>query len=214
MVMELFPRCSRAMHRPTLAVLHQQLRVASSIAYRASVTRFADLARFLFARAVLRLLNVTVSTRAESMAVIRRGGCLVACNHVSFLDGFIIALASPVRLVYTSEPLYSRHTAWSKTLFRVLLRLGFGLDVVPLGREAPHGARRVVRHLETGASVLVFPEGQISASGLPLEDQPGLHWLQQRTGANIVRISIDGAHDSVLFGKRGTRWRPLIRLEF
>lgn len=161
-------------------------------------------ARGVFSRLVLRTLNVEVAVRPSTHAHLVAGGCLVACNHVSFLDGILLALASPVPLSITCEPLYARRTWWSRALFGVLSRLGFG-TVLTLGPESPQGIRSVLRALASRSSVVVFPEGRISPDGLPLPAMPGFNWLKRRTW-RLVHMRIEGAHRSRMFGKKGDQW--------
>jgi 1-acyl-sn-glycerol-3-phosphate acyltransferase len=169
-------------------------------------------ARGVFSRFVLRTLNVEVAVRPSTQARLVAGGCLVACNHVSFLDGILLALASPVPLSITCEPLYARRTWRSRALFGVLSRLGFG-TVLALGPESPLGIRGVLRSLANGSSVVVFPEGRISPDGAPLPAMAGFSWLKRRT-SRLIHVRIEGAHRSRLFGKKGDQWWPRIRVIF
>ena len=160
-------------------------------------------------RAILAVLRVRVSygPAAERIA---SGSCIVACNHVSMLDGVIVALASPRPLHFAvnlrharAHPVTSRLLAWME---------GRGLGtVVPLDGTSVFGLRRLDAALRTGAGVCLFPEGRI-AEGAPLPEQPGLAWLRARNGRPLVRIRIEGADRSRLFARRGDRLWPAIRL--
>lgn len=170
--------------------------------------------RGLVAAGLLSLLRVRVRYSASAVAALARGGCLVSCNHVSFLDGFVLALASTRPMAFTSEPLYSRRTWWARLLFRTMITFGYAECVVPLGPDAPHGLRQVLRLIERGVPVVIFPEGAISVDGRPLPQQPGLQWVAQRTGASVVEAAIVGAERSRIFGKDGRAFRPMIEVHF
>lgn len=150
----------------------------------------------------LRMLRTHVALSSAATATIVNGRALVCANHVSLLDGVLIAFASPAPLVFAVDPRYSRHNRLTRWGLALLSRLGFG-DVVPLDMATPFGLRTLRAALERGRSVMVFPEGAISPDGLPQPEQGGLRWLVSRTGAHIVRLEIRGAETSRLFGKNG-----------
>ncbi|MFX1767921.1 1-acyl-sn-glycerol-3-phosphate acyltransferase, partial [Paraburkholderia sp. A1RI-2L] len=161
----------------------------------------------------LRALRVQVQYSTNACAALRRGRAVVHANHVSLLDGIIVALASPVPLVFAVDTDYSRRSWAARIGLGFLSRMGFG-SVVPIDATAPFGIRSLRRAIASGANVMVFPEGSISPSGQRQSDQPGLEWLVARTGATPVAVEIHGAEHSRLFAKAGTRLWPRITLDF
>jgi len=173
--------------------------------------RWAERLRATVARLVLAALNVRVHRTPAVTEALGRGGAVVVCNHASYLDGVLLAMASPARLVYTSETLYSRRTWWSRAGMRLLVSAGYGY-VQPLDSRSPFGLRSCLGHLRAGRPVVIFPEGGISADSSPLPHQPGAQWLARRAGCRVVELRIEGAQRSRLFGKSGDRWWPRIDL--
>lgn len=160
----------------------------------------------------LRVFRTHVTLSADATATIVDGRAIVCANHVSLLDGVLIAFASPAPLVFAVDPAYARRGRVARRGLQILSRLGFG-DVVPLDMNTPYGLRALRRALDLGRSVMVFPEGCISPDGRPQVEQAGMTWLAARTGAAVVRLSIRGAETSRLFGKSGRQWWPQIRIE-
>jgi len=86
---------------------------------------------------------------------------LLAANHISWLDVYVILATCPCRFVAKSEvrqwPLVGRLAAATGTLF--------------ISRQSPRDAVRVVHqmteHLQTGHTLAIFPEGTTS-NGLQL----------------------------------------------
>ena len=110
---------------------------------------------------------------------------LIIANHESFLDGVILALflpADPVFVVHT----YVAENRW----FRLGLRL---VDFLTLDPTSPLAMRQVVRLLESGRPVLIFPEGRITTTGSLMKVYDGPAFAAVKTGAAI------GRHRAVLF---------------
>lgn len=153
--------------------------------------------------------RATIAPQARELLV--KGGTILTSNHVSLLDGVLLALLSPAPLAVGVDSDWSVKSPWAARGMAVLCWLGYGW-VVPLDSNTPQGLRRLARHLREGRSVLLFPEGQISPNGEPQAERPGVRWLAERTGAKVVRASIDGAHRSVIFAKAGDQLWPRIAI--
>ncbi|MGT2460207.1 1-acyl-sn-glycerol-3-phosphate acyltransferase (plasmid) [Cupriavidus basilensis] len=170
-------------------------------------------ARQIFRTAVLAAFRVNVELDSRAVDRLRCGPVIVVANHVSLLDGVLIALASPVPLMFGVDPDYARHSRIAMAGMRALSRMGFG-DVVPLDQHSPFSVRTLSQRLLRGEAVMVFPEGAIGTGPAPLPERPGVAWLSERTGAPIVYVQIRGAEQSRLFAKAGKHWWPAITLVF
>jgi acyl-[acyl-carrier-protein]-phospholipid O-acyltransferase/long-chain-fatty-acid--[acyl-carrier-protein] ligase len=148
----------------------------------------------------LRLLRVRASYSPASIELLRQGRAIVCANHVSLLDGVIVALASPVPLTFGVDTDFSRRSRLASRGMAALAWLGFGAVVL--------------KALDRGETVMVFPEGRISETGRPLPDQPGMAWLVRRAGAPVLRVRIRGAERSRFFAKAGKHFWPRIEVEF
>lgn len=163
--------------------------------------------------AALCLLRVRATYSAATVEVLQRERVIVCSNHVSLLDGVIVALASPVPLTFGVDGDFSRRSKVASRGMAVLSWLGFGA-VVPIDGNSPFGIRTLAKALEHGESVMLFPEGRISETGRPCVEQPGVTWLVRRSGVKIVRIRILGAERSRLFAKSGDKFWPPIEIQF
>lgn len=143
-------------------------------------------------------MTVGFSLRIEgSRHVPRTGPVLVIANHQSFLDPALVGLAAGRHLQFLAR----------KTLFRIpaFAALIRSLNAVPVDQEGLgiEGLRTVMRQLELGKAVLVFPEGERTPDGALHPLQPGIHLLLKRTPAPIVPMGLAGAFAA------WPRWRPL-----
>ena len=128
----------------------------------------------------------------------RSGPLLLASNHRSFLDPFLIGTVArrPVYYMAKRELFEKRWQAW------ILNALGaFPVDRGAGDGEAMAAARMI---LERGDCVVVFPEGTRVRRGPLGRPHRGIGRLALETGAPVVPIAVIGS-DAV---RRGWRIRP------
>lgn len=165
----------------------------------------------LWRKAALKLLRVQVTYTENSSRLLERP-CILICNHESLLDGVAIALASPVPLAFAVTPRHAIENKFTANGMRFLAACGLG-RVVPLAQSTPMGMRSLLRALEAGQSVMIFPSGSIMRD----EAHDGFRWLAEKAGCPVVAASISGAGRSRLFGRaarvgRATELWPRIAL--
>ena len=138
---------------------------------------------------------------------------LVVANHVSYIDGPLLACVSPHALTYAVTAEFAKHPVWRRAL-DVLVRCGLG-RYVPVDPSSPFGMRDILRALHAGQGAMVFPEGGITRDGLLAPLQPGAAIAAMRSGRMILPVRIRGLERSV-FGKvKGRRrsWLPPVSVE-
>jgi glycerol-3-phosphate dehydrogenase (NAD(P)+) len=128
----------------------------------------------------------------------RTGPLLLASNHRSFLDPFVIGtlVRRPVYYMAKRELFEKRWQAW------VLNALG----AFPVDRGAGDGAAMDTARaiLERGDCVVLFPEGTRVRPGPLGEPRRGIGRLALETGAPVAPIAVIGTEDV----RRGWRIRP------
>ena len=133
-------------------------------------------------RAVARLLfRVRVSGKLPD----QRTRLLLVANHESFLDGLLLGLFLPI------DPVFVVHTGVTRNpLFRLVLAL---VDYLAVDPTSPMAMKKVVRLIEGGRPVVIFPEGRITTTGSLMKTYDGPAFVAAKTGAVILPVRIDGA---------------------
>jgi acyl-[acyl-carrier-protein]-phospholipid O-acyltransferase/long-chain-fatty-acid--[acyl-carrier-protein] ligase len=117
---------------------------------------------------------------------------LIIANHESFLDGLLLGLFLPV------DPVFVIHTGIvRRPLFRLLLSQVEYLAVDP---ASPMAMKKVIKLLESGRPVVIFPEGRITDTGSLMKVYDGPAFVAAKTGATILPVRLDGPARS-FFGR-------------
>ena len=127
------------------------------------------------------------------------GKVILAANHRSFLDPFVIGVCvrRPIYFMAKREIFHRRYAGWFLNC----------LGAFPVRRgESDEDAVATARTLlERGEAVVIFPEGTRRRSG-PLKDpKRGVGRLALETGAPVVPIAMVGTDRA----RRGWRIRPV-----
>jgi 1-acyl-sn-glycerol-3-phosphate acyltransferase len=160
------------------------------------------LLQLLFRMYLLLLFRIQVQGREH---IPRRGKLLLAANHVSAYDPFVIGSLVPRGLYFLAKKELFQNPVLGAIL-RVLLH------AVPVDRrDIGHTTvRRINQLLENGEAILLFPEGTRSRSGKIGAGKSGVGMIAAVNQADILPVRLEG-----LFGKRGSLWRrPRIKVIF
>jgi 1-acyl-sn-glycerol-3-phosphate acyltransferase len=133
----------------------------------------------------------------------RTGPVLVLANHQSFFDPIMLGLASPRPLVYLA-----RKTLFKPPWFAWLIS---SLNAVPVDQEgvAKEGFKAILKHLQAGEAVVVFPEGTRTETGALSPLKPGVQLLIKRLRMPIVPMGIAGAFEALAWWEKVPRLSPL-----
>ena len=141
-----------------------------------------------------------------------KGPVLLLPNHVTWLDGFMITAATSRRVKFMISDMY--YNVWClKPFFKWL-----GFIPVPeaKGKKAIVECLTAARNaLENGEVVCIFPEGQLTRSGVMSEFKNGFtRMLPKRDDLTIVPMYLGMAWGSMFSFKYGKTIRPRFPSKF
>ncbi|RWD52575.1 MAG: acyl-[ACP]--phospholipid O-acyltransferase [Mesorhizobium sp.] len=143
---------------------------------------FRDFVSILF-RAFHRL-------EVEGMDNLKRAGVapILALNHVSFLDGPLALTLTDEEPVFAID--YTIAQAWWMKPFMKLAR------ALPLNPAKPMSTRTLIKIVQGGDPLVIFPEGRITVTGGLMKVYDGAAMVADKTGSMVVPVRIDGLEKS------------------
>ena len=120
---------------------------------------------------------------------------VVVVNHVSWLDGLLLAVFLP------GKPVFAVHSAvvaswWIKPALKLF-------RAFPVDPTNPMSTKAMVKAVKDGNTLVIFPEGRITVTGALMKvfDGPGM--VADKADAPIIPVRIDGAQYSTFSKLRG-----------
>jgi 1-acyl-sn-glycerol-3-phosphate acyltransferase len=148
---------------------------------------------YSFARGILvALFTVLYRFRAYgSRRLPASGAVLLVANHQSYLDPPAIGVGISHRhLDYIARVglFHSRALAWLLTQFNSLPIREQGGDTAAI--------KEILRRLEAGRAVLIFPEGTRTSDGAMTEFKRGIAVLVKRSRCPVIPVAVEGCYDA------------------
>jgi acyl-[acyl-carrier-protein]-phospholipid O-acyltransferase / long-chain-fatty-acid--[acyl-carrier-protein] ligase len=132
---------------------------------------------------------------------------VVVVNHVSFLDGLLLAAFLPGKPTFAVATSIAK-AWWAKPMLKLF-------DAFPVDPTNPMSAKAMIKTVKEGRTLVIFPEGRITVTGALMKvfDGPGM--VADKANAPIIPVRIDGAQltpFSRLRGKIRLQTFPKIKL--
>ena len=134
----------------------------------------------------------------------RRGGAILACNHLSFVDSVFMPLNVPRPVYFLGKSDY--FAGWQRWFFE-------GVGVIPTYRE---GGDKAKMSLEKGMEILrrgdllgIYPEGTRSPDGRLYRGKTGPVRMAIEVGVPIVPVAVHGTREAMPEGRKLPRRTPI-----
>lgn len=132
---------------------------------------------------------------------------LIVANHVSFLDGMLLAVYLPKLPMFVVNTYMARN--WWVKPFLLLM------DYVTIDPANPLYVKSLIRAIERDGPIVIFPEGRITVTGSLMKVYQGPSLVADKAGARILPVHLDGPQYSIFSRLKGVirqRWFPPVRI--
>lgn len=132
----------------------------------------------------------------------KKGGFIIASNHLSYLDPPLIGFACPRKLYY-----FAKISLFKIKVFSNLIKI---LGAIPIEREgSPLSLRKGLDILKNGEGIVIFPEGTRSKNGQIKEAKHGIGFLVAKSKVPIIPVKLIGSDKALPPNKKFIRLKKI-----
>ncbi|PML56086.1 MFS transporter [Vibrio lentus] len=134
-----------------------------------------------------------------------KGGALIVCNHVSYMDALLLSAVCPRLIRFVMEEDYAK----LPPLRRFLKRAGV-IPISATNRSSIRNAfKEVERALHEGHIVCIFPEGKLTSDGEVAEFMRGMELIIRRSPVPVIPMALKGLWGSYFSRFKGSACKGL-----
>lgn len=126
------------------------------------------------------------------------GPALIVCNHVSFIDGLVLAAVVPRFIRYLVHRDYYEMKA-----FQWVLKMAHAIPIEAGSQGVEEALMQAREALLSGHVVCIFAEGRITRTGNLLPFRRGFERIIQGVDAPIIPVHLDKLWDSIFSFSKG-----------
>ncbi len=134
-----------------------------------------------------------------------KGGALIVCNHVSYMDALLMSAVCPRLIRFVMEEEYAN----LPPLKRFLQRAG----VIPISATNRTSLRSAFKEIESalaaGDIVCIFPEGRLTSDGEMNEFMRGMDLILRRSPVPVIPMALKGLWGSYFSRHKGRACKGL-----
>ena len=158
---------------------------------------------YRFAYTIVGLELLLHRIRIEGRENIPDAGCLIVSNHVSFMDPTTVGWAIAKEIYYLGRKSLFKPPFWSRFLPIC--------NVLPIDRDSNDiaGLRRIIKMLQAGESVVLFPEGTRSPDGTLQAPESGAALIAVKAAVSILPVRVFGTYESLSRHSKRLRLHPI-----
>ena len=133
----------------------------------------------------------------------KTGSYILASNHISNLDPFILGISCSRRFSYMAKDSLFKNKSLAFLFYQV--------GAFPIKRDTAdfRALRESLRRLKNGCPLILFPEGTRGAGDRTKKLNPGVGFIAVKSGVPVVPAFIEGSDKALPPGARWFRRHPV-----
>jgi long-chain acyl-CoA synthetase len=150
--------------------------------------------------------------KREGVSNIPDEPCIIAPNHQSFLDGFILA-STLKRKTMKQTFFYAKEKHWRSAFRRFMARKN-NVILMDVNKDLKGSLQKMAEVLRKGKNLIIFPEGTRSSDGSVGQFKQTFAILARELNVPIVPVAISGAYEALPSGKIIPRFFKKVKVKF
>lgn len=140
------------------------------------------------------------------------GPCIIAANHQSALDGFLLASLLKRKMMRHTF-FYAKEKHWQTAFKRFLARKN-NIILMDINRDLKLSLQKMAEILRAGKNIIIFPEGTRTGDGSLGRFKQAFAILAAELNVPIVPVAINGSFEILPQGKRIPRIFKKVSVKF
>lgn len=158
------------------------------------------------------LVKSFLRLRVKGLENIPEGPCIIAPNHQSFLDGFVVASAIQ-RKVMRETYFYAKEKHWKSAFKRFMARKN-NVILMDINKDLKLSLQKMAEVLRTNKKLIIFPEGTRTSDGQMGDFKQTFAILACELKVPVIPVAISGSYDALPAGKSFPRLFRKVKVSF
>ena len=150
--------------------------------------------------------------KAKGLENLPDQACIIAPNHQSVLDGFLVA-SFLKRKFMKKTYVYAKEKHFRNPFMRFLANRN-NIILVDVNKDLKLSIQKLAEVLKKGKNLMIFPEGTRTLTGKLGEFKQTFAILSQELKVPVVPVAIKGSYDILPSGSRFPRLFRKVSIEF
>lgn len=138
------------------------------------------------------LLNMMFRVKGIGKSNIPEGPCIIAPNHQSFFDGFLVTSFLKAKTMKKTF-IYAKEKHWRKSWMQFLARHN-NIILMDINKDLKLSLQKMAAVIHKGKNIIIFPEGTRSSNGQLGRYKKTFAILSRELNVPIVPVVINGSH--------------------